>query len=286
MSRWAFSSSSSSTTDQGARRTPLGELPPLFMAHIAGGEPMSRETAWASWYSDISKRSRASSRPNRARARVRHSWVLPTPLGAQQEETPHRPPGVLQAQPPPADGPGHRLHRPVPGPAAPGAGPPPDRPGPSGPPRLGRRRAPPSTGTAPPGCGRGSTVGRPRPPPRSAGPGPAPGGSPAPRCAAWRLFKVLAAHRLGSCRPVWVTRSSSCRSSGGGVPAGQPGLGRRLVHQVDGLVREEPLGQIAHRQVHRRLQARSEMVSRWWASYRPAALGGWPGSAPGWAPGR
>ena len=40
---------------------------------------------------------------------------------------------------------------------------------------------------------------------------------------------------------------------GEGAP-GQPGPAGRLVHQVDGLVREKALGQIAAGQVHRRLQ--------------------------------
>lgn len=88
MSRWAFSSSSSSTTDQGLRRTRSVSWPPSSWPTYPGGEPMRRETAWASIYSDMSKRSRASWLPNRAAARARHSWVLPTPLGPSRRKQP------------------------------------------------------------------------------------------------------------------------------------------------------------------------------------------------------
>ena len=49
---------------------------------------MRRETLWASIYSDISKRMRASELPNRVWARLRHSWVLPTPLGPSSKKHP------------------------------------------------------------------------------------------------------------------------------------------------------------------------------------------------------
>ena len=49
---------------------------------------MRRETLWGSIYSDMSKRRRASSLPNRVRARERHSWVLPTPVGPSRRKQP------------------------------------------------------------------------------------------------------------------------------------------------------------------------------------------------------
>ena len=44
-------------------------------------------------------------------------------------------------------------------------------------------------------------------------------------------------------------------SSGGRGQGLEPGLGSRLVHKVNGLVRQAPVGQVAHRQGHRRVKA-------------------------------
>ena len=70
-----------------------------------------------------------------------------------------------------------------------------------------------------------------------------------------RLFKILLADGLGELPPRLNCPLFQTLQLGRQRMAGQPGLGGRLVHQVDGLVRQKPLGQIANGQVHRRLQS-------------------------------
>ena len=195
---------------------------------------MRRETLWDSIYSDMSKRRRASSLPNRVRARERHSWVLPTPVGAQEEEAAHRPPGVLQPQPPPADGLSHR------------------------PGRLVLAQQVPAQGGLQPG--QGLPVGLVRVAHRDPGPlgqhrpdvllPHGPGGLLLlPAAAArlqlppevplrvpehGRLLKVLLADGLGQLPPRLDRPLLQLPQLGREGPGGQPGLGGRLVHQVDG----------------------------------------------------
>ena len=69
-----------------------------------------------------------------------------------------------------------------------------------------------------------------------------------------RLFKILLADGLGELTPRLDRPLFQPLQLRGQRMAGQPGLGGRLVHEVDGLVRQKPLGQIANGQIHRRLQ--------------------------------
>ena len=174
--------------------------------------------------------------------------------GPQQQKAPHRPPGVLQPQPAAADGPGHRRHRPV----------------------LAQQGAAQLSLQT----GQGPLVGLVRVGDRDAGPllqhrpdvallhpaGALLGQPAAPLLlqlaaeAALRVpehgrpLKVLSPDGLGHLPSGLDRPLLQLPQLGGQAAAGQPGPGGGLVHQVDGLVGQKALGQIAHRQVHRRLQ--------------------------------
>src|ERR1041384_6344212 len=118
-SGWAFSISSSRTTEYGFRRTALVSVPLSSYPTYPGGAPIRRDTENFSMYSDMSTRISACASAKRNLASARASSVLPTPVGPLKMNEPIGRLGSLS----PA-----RL-RPV-GRATPGRGPsPPDRPG-------------------------------------------------------------------------------------------------------------------------------------------------------------
>src|SRR6266496_502155 len=91
MSGWAFSISSNSTTENGLRRTFSVSWPPSSYPTYPGGDPNSRDTVCFSMYSLMSSWISESSSPNRNSASVLDSSVLPTPDGpAKMNEPPGR----------------------------------------------------------------------------------------------------------------------------------------------------------------------------------------------------
>src|SRR5579871_135710 len=84
MSGCAFSISSSRMIEYGERFTRSVNCPPSSYPTYPGGEPISFETECFSINSDISKRIRDFSLPNRNSASARATSVLPTPDGARQ----------------------------------------------------------------------------------------------------------------------------------------------------------------------------------------------------------
>src|SRR6266849_4259718 len=84
----AFSISSSNTTEYGLRRTALVSVPESSYPTYPGGAPISRLTENFSMYSDMSTRIRAFVSANRKRARPRASSVLPTPVGPEKMKEP------------------------------------------------------------------------------------------------------------------------------------------------------------------------------------------------------
>src|SRR5204862_175483 len=87
-SGWAFSISSSSTTEYGLRRTAFVSVPESSYPTYPGGAPISRLTENFSMYSDMSTRIRALVSANRKRASARASSVLPTPVGPEKMNDP------------------------------------------------------------------------------------------------------------------------------------------------------------------------------------------------------
>ena len=233
---------------------PLGKLSPLLMAHVArrgadeAGDAVGLHILGHVEAEEGLLAAEQSAGQGTAQLGLAH------PGGAQQEEAAHRPPGVLQPQPPPADGPCHRLGR-----------------------LVLAQQVPAQGGLQP---GQGLPVGLIRVAHRDPGPlgqhrpdvllPHGPGGLLLlPAAAArlqlppevplrvpehGRLLKVLLADGLGQLPPRLDCPLLQLPQLGREGPGGQPGLGGRLVHQVDGLVGQEPLGQIADGQVHRRLQ--------------------------------
>ena len=111
MSGCAFSISSSSTTEYGFRFTFSVSWPPSSWPTYPGGEPISFETECFSMYSDMSKRISAWSLPNRKLASARASSVLPTPVGPEEHEAADRTVRVLQPGARAADGARERRDR-------------------------------------------------------------------------------------------------------------------------------------------------------------------------------
>ena len=69
-----------------------------------------------------------------------------------------------------------------------------------------------------------------------------------------RLLKVLPTHGIGQLPPRVGYPSLQALKLRRRGTAGQPGLGRRLIHQVNGFVRKKTLGKISDGQVHCRRQ--------------------------------
>src|SRR5438105_2676142 len=84
----AFSISSSSTTEYGARFTRSVSWPPSSYPTYPGGEPMSLLTECFSMNSLMSKRISDFSLPNRKCASVRATSVLPTSVGPRNRNDP------------------------------------------------------------------------------------------------------------------------------------------------------------------------------------------------------
>mmetsp|Transcript_61997 Transcript_61997/g.140273 ORF Transcript_61997/g.140273 Transcript_61997/m.140273 type:complete len:407 (-) Transcript_61997:1317-2537(-) len=80
----AFSISSKSTTAYGRRRIASVKSPPCSKPTYPGGAPMSLETVCFSMYSDMSRRTMASSLSNMAAASALQISVLPTPVGPRK----------------------------------------------------------------------------------------------------------------------------------------------------------------------------------------------------------
>ena len=88
MSGCAFSISSKSTTLNGLRRTFSVSWPPSSKPTNPGGAPNSRETVCFSPYSDMSSEIIAASSSNRNSASALASSVLPTPVGPAKMNEP------------------------------------------------------------------------------------------------------------------------------------------------------------------------------------------------------
>src|SRR6516164_1432276 len=109
MSGCAFSTSSNSTTANGLRRTFSVSCPPSSYPTYPGGDPNSRDTVCFSMYSLMSSWISESSTPNRKSASVLDSSVLPTPDVPAKMNEPPGPLGVLQPGPGAPDGLRERL---------------------------------------------------------------------------------------------------------------------------------------------------------------------------------
>mmetsp|Transcript_23138 Transcript_23138/g.64878 ORF Transcript_23138/g.64878 Transcript_23138/m.64878 type:complete len:299 (+) Transcript_23138:302-1198(+) len=86
---WAFSISSSSTTQKGRLRTASVSCPPLSWPTYPGGAPTKRLTECASEYSLMSSRTKACfGSSNSSDARALAVSVFPTPVGPQNRNEP------------------------------------------------------------------------------------------------------------------------------------------------------------------------------------------------------